>query len=121
MCDVQTGGLLITWLFIIDFKMCGFFFKQKTAYGMRISDWSSDVCSSDLLGFLAPLIAAGIPGHIGRGAAHVESDQTAKTRGLGGFHHAHDAAGRPRQHRSEGRRVGIECVRPGSTRLAPYH
>src|SRR3546814_6304007 len=30
---------------------CGlfFFFKQKTAYEMRISDWSSDVCSSDLL------------------------------------------------------------------------
>src|SRR3546814_8004687 len=27
-----------------------FFFKQKTAYDMRISDWSSDVCSSDLLG-----------------------------------------------------------------------
>src|SRR3546814_1684979 len=26
-----------------------FFFKQKTAYAMRISDWSSDVCSSDLL------------------------------------------------------------------------
>src|SRR3546814_3071634 len=32
---------------------CVFFFKQKTAYEMRISDWSSDVCSSDLtsLGF----------------------------------------------------------------------
>src|SRR3546814_6157889 len=31
---------------------CGFFFffKQKTAYEMRISDWSSDVCSSDLAG-----------------------------------------------------------------------
>src|SRR3546814_3133974 len=29
--------------------MCMFFFKQKTAYEMRISDWSSDVCSSDLL------------------------------------------------------------------------
>src|SRR3546814_15706898 len=28
--------------------MCVFFFKQKTAYEMRISDWSSDVCSSDL-------------------------------------------------------------------------
>src|SRR3546814_20110623 len=28
-----------------------FFFKQKTAYEMRISDWSSDVCSSDLRGF----------------------------------------------------------------------
>src|SRR3546814_5372033 len=29
--------------------LCIFFFKQKTAYEMRISDWSSDVCSSDLV------------------------------------------------------------------------
>src|SRR3546814_16764064 len=29
--------------------LCFFFFKQKTAYEMRISDWSSDVCSSDLI------------------------------------------------------------------------
>src|SRR3546814_1861325 len=29
-------------------SICFFFFKQKTAYEMRISDWSSDVCSSDL-------------------------------------------------------------------------
>src|SRR3546814_7446918 len=28
---------------------CFFFFKQKTAYELRISDWSSDVCSSDLM------------------------------------------------------------------------
>src|SRR3546814_1216930 len=35
--------------------MCVFFVKQKTAYEMRISDWSSDVCSSDLA---APLIDA---------------------------------------------------------------
>src|SRR3546814_4795938 len=28
---------------------CFFFFKQKAAYEMRISDWSSDVCSSDLI------------------------------------------------------------------------
>src|SRR3546814_9502495 len=28
-----------------------FFFKQKTAYEVRISDWSSDVCSSDLVAF----------------------------------------------------------------------
>src|SRR3546814_2329021 len=28
--------------------MCVFFYKQKTAYELRISDWSSDVCSSDL-------------------------------------------------------------------------
>src|SRR3546814_11220545 len=30
--------------------VCVFFFKQKTAYEMRNSDWSSDVCSSDLIG-----------------------------------------------------------------------
>src|SRR3546814_6528412 len=30
-------------------QLCVFFVKQKTAYEMRISDWSSDVCSSDLL------------------------------------------------------------------------
>src|SRR3546814_1290887 len=32
-----------------------FFFKQKTAYEMRISDWSSDVCSSDLSPVEAPM------------------------------------------------------------------
>src|SRR3546814_2125294 len=43
--------------------MCSFFFfKQKTAYELRISDWSSDVCSSDLLdaagqhNHLAPIV-----------------------------------------------------------------
>src|SRR3546814_458641 len=36
------------------FDVCIFFFKQKTAYELRISDWSSDVCSSDLI----PVIAA---------------------------------------------------------------
>src|SRR3546814_4168769 len=35
---------------ILSSRLCSacFFFKQKTAYEMRISDWSSDVCSSDL-------------------------------------------------------------------------
>src|SRR3546814_18036568 len=44
------------WLYIIvsgigrrSCVLLFFFFKQKTAYEMRISDWSSDVCSSDLL------------------------------------------------------------------------
>src|SRR3546814_14191654 len=57
-----------------------FFFKQKTAYEMRISDWSSDVCSSDLLmrsGFLmlaatalASLAATAAPGQASeRGSA----------------------------------------------------
>src|SRR3546814_15088649 len=36
-------------LLLILFSVLLFFFKQKTAYEMRISDWSSDVCSSDLL------------------------------------------------------------------------
>src|SRR3546814_7121898 len=35
---------MLSWL-----SLFFFFFKQKTAYEMRISDWSSDVCSSDLL------------------------------------------------------------------------
>src|SRR3546814_8104578 len=39
LCDTLNLFLL---LFVV------FFFKQKTAYEMRISDWSSDVCSSDL-------------------------------------------------------------------------
>src|SRR3546814_2088202 len=34
-----------------------FFFKQKTAYEMRISDWSSDVCSSDLQDFERRIVA----------------------------------------------------------------
>src|SRR3546814_5507808 len=37
-------AFLVTLLYFVFF-----FFKQKTAYEMRISDWSSDVCSSDLL------------------------------------------------------------------------
>src|SRR3546814_2534567 len=35
-----------------------FFFKQKTAYEMRISDWSSDVCSSDLARHRRPAVTA---------------------------------------------------------------
>src|SRR3546814_3673622 len=35
---------------VLVMMYCFFFFKQKTAYEMRISDWSSDVCSSDLNG-----------------------------------------------------------------------
>src|SRR3546814_9820501 len=41
---VSVSGVVLFYVFV-------FFFKQKTAYEMRISDWSSDVCSSDLLGF----------------------------------------------------------------------
>src|SRR3546814_9915252 len=40
------GCVNLMMIFIILYRF--FFFKQKTAYEMRISDWSSDVCSSDL-------------------------------------------------------------------------
>src|SRR3546814_1964233 len=47
---------------IVIFVLCVFFFKQKTAYELRISDLSSDVCSSDLLigtvGSAAPALGA---------------------------------------------------------------
>src|SRR3546814_15409400 len=56
---------MIVCVFTSDF----FFFKQKTAYEMRISDWSSDVCSSDLFtrspgllsGAISPSKKAGLP------------------------------------------------------------
>src|SRR3546814_5842774 len=44
-----------------------FFFKQKTAYEMRISDWSSDVCSSDLGALHEPVIQRGMTPVIERG------------------------------------------------------
>src|SRR3546814_9814506 len=40
--------LLCRTFYVVRLLLCFFFFKQKTAYEMRISDWSSDVCSSDL-------------------------------------------------------------------------
>src|SRR3546814_8768823 len=48
-------------MFGLFFLLLFFFFKQKTAYEMRINDWSSDVCSSDLLDWVAPS---------GRGTVH---------------------------------------------------
>src|SRR3546814_8310848 len=45
MLCVRSDGVF--WMCVLMFF---FFFKQKTAYEMRISDWSSDVCSSDLNG-----------------------------------------------------------------------
>src|SRR3546814_7710279 len=55
MCDmlfVMCDLLVLLWFF---------FFKQKTAYEMRISDWSSDVCSSDLYFAGQSVFTAGHP------------------------------------------------------------
>src|SRR3546814_10456168 len=47
-CPINKSLTQMLLIQIIYSKCCFFFFKQKTAYEMRISDWSSDVCSSDL-------------------------------------------------------------------------
>src|SRR3546814_10466575 len=40
--------VVVSAVYYIVLAMCLFLFKQKTAYDMRMSDWSSDVCSADL-------------------------------------------------------------------------
>src|SRR3546814_2257837 len=95
-----------------------FFFKQKTAYEMRISDWSSDVCSSDLRRDSHELMAD-IFNYL---------DRALETRFLGALEERNrDSAERIKalmltfedlgnldpggvQTRSEERRVGKECV-----------
>src|SRR3546814_5805552 len=57
MCFTQSSLLsVVAVCFLCPFIF--FFFKQKTAYEMRISDWSSDVCSSDLKKPPRPSLAA---------------------------------------------------------------
>src|SRR3546814_2190646 len=51
------GFICICGLWACIVSVC-FFFKQKTAYELRISDWSSDVCSSDLFTDCAVLMQA---------------------------------------------------------------
>src|SRR3546814_9167597 len=48
MCFTWLVDVLINYHLLLS-QFVFFFFKQKTAYEMRISDWSSDVCSSDLV------------------------------------------------------------------------
>src|SRR3546814_6542922 len=56
------------YLCCLCFVFVFFFFKQKTAYEMRISDWSSDVCSSDLM-VVDLVVKASIPLSIRAGHA----------------------------------------------------
>src|SRR3546814_6514112 len=82
-----------------------FFFKQKTAYELRISDWSSDVCSSDLRTgerFPRPGSRPDCFGPVSHEAIE------------------HGLIGRDVQ-RSEERRVGKECVSTCRSRWSPYH
>src|SRR3546814_9421316 len=107
---------------VLSFVFCFFFFKQKTAYEMRISDWSSDVCSSDLMA----------PEKPDRGASRRQQSRTWKT-----DHCASPAAVQalfrpdqcragvrrppPAAIRSEERRVGKECVSTCRSRWSPDH
>src|SRR3546814_19772161 len=83
-----------------------FFFMQKTAYEMRMSDWSSDVCSSDL--------ATGVDAarDIQVELAHFEQVVQVVEAALDGFGHRdrHGIGQRAVIARSEARRVGKECV-----------
>src|SRR3546814_4948485 len=105
-----------------------FFFKQKTAYEMRISDWSSDVCSSDLRAAFA-----GVARQFGMGGQRRQrraqfmrrvGDEAAFAV-HGGFQPRKQAVDRHDQGlqfgRSEERRVGKECVSTCRSRWSPYH
>src|SRR3546814_3052691 len=113
--------------------MFWFFFKQKTAYEMRISDWSSDVCSSDLGG--APARLAGeVQDPLGAsGCAGPHDQQPGRCRGAGAdgrlLPHAVPLGRSPLTKtsnpslagkRSEERRVGKECARTCRSRWSAY-
>src|SRR3546814_993659 len=109
-----------------------FFFKQKTAYEMRISDWSSDVCSSDLFAsgkvdaaFFA--IGGGKVSEVDASVGGIRfiplSDQleaiARMTKAVPG---SYITMVQPRNGmRSEERRVGKECVSTCRSRWSPYH
>src|SRR3546814_1695977 len=67
-----------------------FFFKQKTAYEMRISDWSSDVCSSDLLGDHRRALVEELLGLRGVDPAPGDDLGTGEDGAVGGAHGDHD-------------------------------
>src|SRR3546814_18414340 len=77
---------------------------------MRISDWSSDVCSSDL-----PAAGIGLAGE------HVGDRQPARLAGIPGLDDRGGVLLRPGEVRSEERRVGKECDSTCRSRWSPYH
>src|SRR3546814_2808407 len=98
-----------------------FFFKQKTAYDLRISDWSSDVCSSDLSQYVSiryteRLSEAGINPSVGHTGSAYDNALAETINGLYKTEVIHR-----RGPRSEERRVGKECVSTCRSRWSPYH
>src|SRR3546814_10851337 len=89
-----------------------FFFKQKTAYEMRISDWSSDVCSSDLRS-TAPLDE-----RVARFTSYAIGAMVDQTLA---YLYVYRDPNVLNLVRSEERRVGKECVSTCRSRWSPYH
>src|SRR3546814_3526982 len=93
--------------FVVKLYRLFFFFKQKTAYEMRISDWSSDVCSSDLVpsDFSTPLSNVAAATQSGR----TDLPVLLSSRTSNPFSRSTSSHFRPAI-RSEESRVGKECV-----------
>src|SRR3546814_5557843 len=105
------------YLFVLSFGlMCVclfFFFNQKTAYEMRIIDWSSDVCSADL-SFGGAYIRRRLPRLM-----LLQSLDDLLFVEPASLHYVR--LFRVGLYRSEERRVGKECVSTCSSRWSPYH
>src|SRR3546814_3044845 len=98
-----------------------FFFKQKTAYEMRISDWSSDVCSSDLLRAQLMSTAAWAqtaPAVVEAGSSVSDADNTSIAEIVVT---AQKRVERLQDVRSDERRVGQEGVSTVRSRWSPDH
>src|SRR3546814_6271107 len=97
-----------------DFFLCSlfFFFKQKTAYEMRISDWSSDVCSSDLIAITAKTTPRTIPSAMAQTVMMMVLTRPAMIAGaVKNWPTTRQAIWPSAKARSEERSVGKECVR----------
>src|SRR3546814_7125710 len=98
---------------------CFFFFKQKTAYEMRISDWSSDVCSSDLLRNRVWYGMGDLNAAIADLLVRLNDDRVLRRFGRT-RRQLFEEIDAPRL-RSEERGVGKECVSTCRSRWWPYH
>src|SRR3546814_7725664 len=96
-----------------------FFFKQKPAYEMRISDWSSDVCSSDLMAVLEYKPNDQLHSMLDLYYSHFNQDEI--MRGLMWDQSPWTGNNVFVTGRSEERRVGQECVSTCRSRWSPYN
>src|SRR3546814_7736339 len=111
MVNYKNATLVMTYTRVLN-TVRVFFFKQKTAYDMRISDWSSDVCSSDLRARDGlPALSSGR----GNGFLDVRTLNIANNPFKPGDIMVTSVTGR-----SEERRVGKECVSTCRSRWWPY-